>query len=105
MIYVQRILGPAVSPGSAKVNFVTPLASDKLRATGNEILLVRGAGTVTVKTTPDSLGRVGDIVITVAAGEVFTFGPVLLSGFQTPDGNIDIVTTGTVEVALVGYAR
>lgn len=56
---------------------------------GRDLLLVRNSGgstrTVTISSVADSRGRTGDIVETLAAGELKIYGPPALEGWRQTD--------------------
>lgn len=75
--------------------------------TGDDILLVRNTGgtgrTVTLKSTPDSSGRTGDMSLLVPATTgIACFGRPPLTGWQQSDGRAYIDVTGAgIEAAVL----
>ena len=87
------IPAPYVASPLATVAWIAGDAGNgnKIRLTGNQVLLVwnsgAGARTITVASAPDSHGRLGDITaLSLAAGEIRAFAKFPLSGWQQPDG-------------------
>ncbi len=96
----RQVHTPVVAPGkwpTAGVVF-TWLAADitndeEFVLTGRELLLARNVGasphTITITSVQDPFNRSGDITAeSIAASEFRMYGPVDITGWQQPDGNL-----------------
>ena len=104
VITKQKVDGMAVSPGYSVVTWSSIGGSSTLRISGNETLLFRGAGTATIVSVPDQLGRTKDITFTPGS-EIVVVGPVLLIGFQQADFTLAVLSSGSVDVAILSMSR
>lgn len=89
------ILAGAPSAGSLTLAFTAADTTnfEEVVLTGNEMLLVWNSGaspyTVTINTTADEKGRVGDITAySLAAGEHALIGPIPVQGFAQSNGKL-----------------
>jgi hypothetical protein len=101
-------VGPAltlpVAAGSLDLTFV---AADNAQGnyfvpSGHDLLLVKGTGTFTVRSTPDSLGRSGDVGPYALGAGVSHFFVDSLEGLKQADGSVWLdASASTVTFCLV----
>lgn len=76
------------------------------RLSGGEVLAIKGTGTITIKSVPDAMGRVGDLTRTLVGTEVMVlFGPFPVAGFGQSDGSLWFDGDDTLSVAWLAPVR
>ena len=91
-----KILNGAIAADAADIAFVSCDATNKEEVTlsGGDFLILWNSGatprTVTINTTADASGRVGDITAySIGAGEHAMFGPFPVLGFAQTNGKLN----------------